>query len=240
MSVILALTLTLSVATLDAQPAPPSVSEPMPDLYRLHANGKYVWVSSEEYERQDESERAALLNNQTLSLLNHRHKAPQSGPDECGGGSTAGRPMLVAETLETAIREFPQVVLGTVNGSSPGFYSGNPATLLRMRVEETWRGTAKVGSDLFFVSYIVDMTFMGERFCTAKPNRAQQPTIGDRVLLLGEGLWSPDNLLAMSADFGLITLPTDQDVSLPFYYRDDGLPSDVDDFLHWARKARDR
>jgi hypothetical protein len=88
--------------------------------------------------------------------------------------------------LRAVIKNAPAILRGEVVALTPGFYQGEPSTLLTVRVDRVLRQSSKLrrGTDTVFVVYPrARFTIEATTFCKGDSRFPYQPTSGDQLLL---------------------------------------------------------
>ena len=120
-------------------------------------------------------------------------------------------------TLASALHKAPNVLIGTVTGSQPGFLDLTlPGTLLRVEIDEVLRG---LYMEEAFTFYPVGDFRIGEiDVCKKNPFYPQLPTPGEQVVLLFDKI-GLHNVILVGGD-GIVTLKKDGTVSLSRLFKE--------------------
>ena len=120
-------------------------------------------------------------------------------------------------TLASALHKAPNVLIGTVTGSQPGFLDLTlPGTLLRVEVDEILRGLYM--EEIFTFLPVGDFRIGKIDVCKKNPFYPQLPTPGEQVVLLFDKI-GLHNVLLVGGD-GVVTLKKDGAVSLSRLFKE--------------------
>jgi hypothetical protein len=188
-------------------------------LWSRHDPSKAAWVSLD---------RALLANGQidwnlfgelqsaTLRRGIEAHKG--SGCVSIGPLQKVPMDSKVAQDLPSLARNSQAVLKGTVIASGLGFADGDPATLLKVRVDETLKSNPEFANEGYiYIAYpIAELTAGGVHICKSDDRLTSVPGIGDRLLVLplsgpldgdGELIYPYSQEIVVQKQGGGVTIP---------------------------------
>ena len=141
--------------------------------------------------------------------------------------------------LRTAIRTSDVVLMARVTGSRSGFLHADIAgTLYQFSPIEVLRGQHSEEERYFFFP-AGEFKLGRVSVCKSHPDYADQPSVGDRVLLIYNNHWYNDSgIVYTGGSTGVVTMKSDGRASLPRRFRDRlsdserPLNSDLEDAIH--------
>jgi hypothetical protein len=224
-----AMSLGAPVASLGSPPA-----EPPGRLYSHLPPSEHpdpIWVSAKELlgskgqlEWQPLGNRAAEKWKRTEPYLNRRNglaEGLQEVPeDACTVSEVATWPSSVQppdDGLLVLLRGARAALVGTVIEKTPGFLLGSPATLLTVKVDESWRLPSSSASPYLLVAYPeARFAVDGRVICGKHQEGAVAPEPGQTLVILGQGLpLDRDGHLIRASLQELIVVADGKTLSLP-------------------------
>ena len=182
-------------------PSPPGWSSeaepPMPDGLRspVPTRAEPIWVSAHrailpngKLNPKELPEHSRLtLDQYLLQAREQRAKAQEDQPCSLFLGRYVDNPdPKPATSLPDLIENSLGIYQGRITGKDLGFLDGSPGTLLRLRVETSWKSYSGYSDKTLYIFYpAAQIALGGETLCSRTPGYSFRPEVGDRLLLFG-------------------------------------------------------
>ncbi len=123
------------------------------------------------------------------------------------------------QNLESSIADADNIVEVTVTGIRTGFNFGSPGTLVRLQVEQVFKGAPPSETKYVFFPY-GDLQVGGIRICARDPHWGEVPHVGDRLVILFAGHQHNDLIPVLALDpSSVLTIRNGRVARLPKVYR---------------------
>ena len=184
---------------------PPAAGADLPDVIFAKANGSPFWVSADAATSTSQDIRWDILGEEArltyegvrtsrpLIKLTDPGKPAEYDLDYSGAlthwieyGATYARHFNepLGRTLQEGAEDGRAQLRGEIVGIEPGFYRGEPSSLLEVKITRRLRAKNKfAANDLFYIAYPFARFSIGSiNFCKQDSNFPFRPAVGDRIL----------------------------------------------------------
>lgn len=143
--------------------------------------------------------------------------------------------------LTDAIRNSDWVLLARVTARAGGFFADEPGTLLVVEPAEVFKGFTRRNWEHYIFMPVGNFQVGNSMICKTHPDYAELPKVGDLMLLLIDltAHNRKSDFLETGQETGIITFPSETEVSLPRRYREGEQKSGSmsrSDLLHLVRQ----
>ena len=162
--------------------------------YAFEGDPHAAWVAADSaLDAKGEPDSALFSESAVWSIKRYRERQKSEGacvqlgkvyiPDQIELDDKDGYNYLTDDFAST-VKAVDWIFEGIITGSTPGFNGPIPGTLLRVRHENTLKGTEEKTGQYYFFVPVAEFTVGDLRLCKTDQSYPEVPEIGDRVILM--------------------------------------------------------